>query len=211
MLEDLQAQTHTLTNRLEALRSELKECSGELYRGCWLDSATNSTGKRYTRLRWFTSLKPKRKGCRILRGEELATATKAIALWQEYERVEAALNRLNEAWASIEAKASRRLPGKTQTAPTPGKSLASVQEWQPADTFTHQGKSFELMQQQPRALPASGERREECVRVDDTPLANAGGERRGDGGNEQLSIGLARNLPLQPPNQLSNNIGLGSA
>jgi hypothetical protein len=145
MLEDLQAQRHTLTNRLDALRSELKECNGEAYRGCWLDSATNRTGKRYTRLRWFTSLKPKKKGCRILRGEELATATKAIALWQEYERVEAALNRLNEAWASIEAKASRRLAGKTQTAPTPGKSLASVQEWQPADTFTHQGKSFEVV------------------------------------------------------------------
>ncbi|NJR40075.1 MAG: hypothetical protein HC781_16185 [Leptolyngbyaceae cyanobacterium CSU_1_4] len=45
------------------------------------------------------------------------------------------------------------------------------------------------MQQQPCALPASGERREECERVDDTPLTHAKGKGRGDGGNEQLLTG----------------------
>ncbi|NJR37813.1 MAG: hypothetical protein HC781_01945 [Leptolyngbyaceae cyanobacterium CSU_1_4] len=50
-------------------------------------------------------------------------------------------------------------------------------------------KVFKLMQQQPRALPASGERREECERVDDTPLTHAKSEGRGDGGTEQLLTG----------------------
>jgi hypothetical protein len=37
------------------------------------------------------------------------------------------------------------------------------------------------------ALYAKHERREECERVDDTPLINAAGEGRGDEGNEQIS------------------------
>ncbi|NJR40539.1 MAG: hypothetical protein HC781_19030 [Leptolyngbyaceae cyanobacterium CSU_1_4] len=45
------------------------------------------------------------------------------------------------------------------------------------------------MQPQPRALPASGERREECERVDDTPLTHAKGKGRGDGGNKPLLTG----------------------
>lgn len=38
-------------------------------------------------------------------------------------------------------------------------------------------QEIELLRQQPRALPASGERREECERVDDTYPTNAVGER----------------------------------
>jgi hypothetical protein len=36
------------------------------------------------------------------------------------------------------------------------------------------------------------ERREECEQVDDTPLTNAGGEGRGDGGKEQISRAARR-------------------
>lgn len=86
-----------LQTRLDQLKTKLSECSGEAYRGCWLDTACNSAGKRYTRLRWFREVQSKKKGCRILHGEELATAMRAIALWQEIERVEAELKRLDQA------------------------------------------------------------------------------------------------------------------
>ena len=47
----------------------------------------------------------------------------------------------------------------------------------------------ELLQQQPRALSVSDERREECERVDDAPPTYAEGAGRGDGGNEQIYVG----------------------
>lgn len=72
-------------------------------------------------------------------------------------------------------------------------------------------KLTELLQQQPRALPASGERREECERGDDTHPTNAVGEEGWDGGNEQLPRRRVRNLSPQGSNQLSNYICLCSA
>ncbi|BAZ25509.1 hypothetical protein NIES4073_64140 [Kalymmatonema gypsitolerans NIES-4073] len=42
------------------------------------------------------------------------------------------------------------------------------------------------------ALYAKHERREECERVDDAPLTNAGGEGRGDEGNEQIYRAVTR-------------------
>lgn len=85
----------SLIARRDQIKAALAECGGEAYRGCWLDSATNGTGKRYTRLRWFRDA-PGKKGCRILRGEELAIAARAIALWKELERIEAVLKRLDQ-------------------------------------------------------------------------------------------------------------------
>jgi len=96
----------TLVQRIQELDRALAECGGEAYRGCWLDSATNRTGKRYTRLRWFTSHQPKRKGCRILKGEELATATRAIALWQERDTAAAQLEATQQQIEAIEHQAS---------------------------------------------------------------------------------------------------------
>jgi hypothetical protein len=91
MLQHLQIRQTAITARIADLKAQLQECNGELYRGCWLDSTTNSAGKSYTRLRWFTSLKPKRKGCKMLKGAELGQAIHALALWAELDKAESEL------------------------------------------------------------------------------------------------------------------------
>lgn len=107
-MPELTAHRDTLQRRLDQLKAKLSECNGEAYRGCWLDTACNSAGKRYTRLRWFRELATKKKGCRILRGEELAIAMRAIALWQEYERVKVELKRLDQASPQVATPRRRR-------------------------------------------------------------------------------------------------------
>ncbi|GAB4474469.1 MAG: hypothetical protein OHK0037_35360 [Elainellaceae cyanobacterium] len=99
-MPNLTSRRDALQTRLDQLKAKLSECNGEAYRGCWLDTATNSAGKRYTRLRWFREVATKKKGCRILHGEELAIAMRAIALWQEVERVEVELKRLDQVSSS---------------------------------------------------------------------------------------------------------------
>jgi hypothetical protein len=70
--------------------------------------------------------------------------------------------------------------------------LAEVLKRLVRDSEEGSDAKFELLQQQPRALPISGERREECERVDDAPLTYAEGAGRGDGGNEQISYAAKR-------------------
>lgn len=107
-MPDLTSRRDALQTRLNQIKAKLSECNGEAYRGCWLDTACNSTGTRYTRLRWFREVQSKKKGCRILHGEELATAMRAIALWQQYERVEVKLKWLDQASPQVATPRRRR-------------------------------------------------------------------------------------------------------
>ena len=107
MPNSLQERQTALQARIQAIKAEINKLAGETYQGCWIDSATNATGKRYFRLRWFKSLRPKRKGCRILKGEDLAIATQAIDLWQQLEKAESELAEVIDAIGRIYTIADR--------------------------------------------------------------------------------------------------------
>jgi len=107
MLQSLQIRQTAINTRISHLKEQLAECNGDAYRGCWLDSTTNSAGKTYPRLRWFKSLQPKRKGCRMLRGAELGQAIHAIALWAEVDKAESELAKINAEIRKIEDIACR--------------------------------------------------------------------------------------------------------
>lgn len=96
-IKDLQQEEARISEAIATLRSELAEIGGERYQGCWLDSTQDRTGKKsYTRLRWFINVAAKKKGCRTLKGDEIATATKAIELWAALGQHEAELARLSD-------------------------------------------------------------------------------------------------------------------
>jgi len=86
----LQQEEAQLTEPIATLKNELAEISGEAYRGYWLDTTQDRTGKKnYTRLRWFIDAATKRKGCRTLKGDEVGKATRSIELWAEMATLEA--------------------------------------------------------------------------------------------------------------------------
>jgi len=97
-----------LEGAIATLKQDLEQCNGEAYRGCWMDSVKDRTGKRsYSRLRWFKPGEGGKKGCKTLRGEQVAEATAAIALWHDLERKEAELLEVSCHLADLRLLAAR--------------------------------------------------------------------------------------------------------
>lgn len=103
--KDLQLQLQAVERQIQQIDLAMPQ-GAEAYRGCWLDSAVNSAGKRYSRVRWFIGLHPKRKGCRALKAGEHAIATHAIALWRRRDQVAAESRSIERQLRAIEKQAA---------------------------------------------------------------------------------------------------------
>lgn len=91
-----------LVERRGDLKARITAIGGDEYRGCWIDSARNRKGKEYKRLRWF--LVDGKKGCRVLKDQELGRVSDALALLGELDSVDAELGKIRGAIAEIEVK-----------------------------------------------------------------------------------------------------------
>lgn len=104
-LSDWQGHREKLEVELAPIVQRLAQVGGDRYEGCWLDSAKNRVGTNYQRLRWFTG-EGKKKGCKVLKGEELVIAALAMELLAERDRIKAQIGECDRAIAAIEAKIS---------------------------------------------------------------------------------------------------------
>lgn len=102
-LRDWQNQRETLQAQLHPIEQRLKRLGASRFEGCWLDSAKNRVGTNYQRLRWFTG-EGKKKGCKVLRGEELAIATRALEVMAERDKLNSQIATCDKAIAAIESK-----------------------------------------------------------------------------------------------------------
>lgn len=102
-LNDWQNHRAKLQAQLRPVEQRLKRLGASRFEGCWLDSAKNRVGTTYQRLRWFTG-EGKKKGCKVLKGEELAIATRALEVMAERDKIKAQIGECDRAIADLEAK-----------------------------------------------------------------------------------------------------------
>jgi threonyl-tRNA synthetase len=104
-LSALQQQRQALIERIAEIEALLASIEGIKYRGCWIDSGTNSKGTVYYRKRWFDVVKGRRvKRAKVLSRRELASAQRAIALWAELEPLQSRLKHTEDHILEIQAR-----------------------------------------------------------------------------------------------------------